>query len=154
MSIAFKWFSKYPEDQMQHFKIVVCGPSIYFHFKFAAELFLQKSIRRAPSARYLIMYIENESSTQVACPERNIQVEESMIQVFCEDFKEFLINRITILESLDMRGLVDERTIYDQIFECMESAFNQRNEKLQVKNVRFDIFDPKQVIELLRFNGK
>uniref|UniRef100_A0A1I7UDX8 F-box domain-containing protein n=1 Tax=Caenorhabditis tropicalis TaxID=1561998 RepID=A0A1I7UDX8_9PELO len=141
MPIGYKWFSYYQEDEMRSYII---------------ELKNNKEIRlvlnhRASAAHFDIMYDGLEDCTIVRSLEKELIVEENMLDVFCEDFQEFLMNRKTTLASLKMRCVHFETNTINQIFECMKSALKSRNEKLQVKNIRLRVFDAKQIIELLQF---
>uniref|UniRef100_A0A1I7UDX7 FTH domain-containing protein n=1 Tax=Caenorhabditis tropicalis TaxID=1561998 RepID=A0A1I7UDX7_9PELO len=145
MPFGYKWFSRYQNGQLKDFLIYVEDENI--------GLLFTESNERFQSVQECIKYEKKEDSTFVSAPgkRKEIEVEERMIDAFCEDYRMFLINHNTISDCLKLRDKSFKTYTNNRIFECMKSALESKEEKFKVKSILFEMFDQKQVIELLQF---
>uniref|UniRef100_A0A1I7U9P2 FTH domain-containing protein n=1 Tax=Caenorhabditis tropicalis TaxID=1561998 RepID=A0A1I7U9P2_9PELO len=136
MPIAYQWFSKHAKSEQEEMIIQVKLNSIHIIF----------------SKQSTIKYDSSAGSTKVQWKEKNLKlkVKRKMTEVFCEDFREFLVNRKTILNSLTVSHTFNGEDHRNQVFKCMKSALKARSDRLQVKTIQFDLFGQKQFISLIQ----
>uniref|UniRef100_A0A1I7UDZ6 FTH domain-containing protein n=1 Tax=Caenorhabditis tropicalis TaxID=1561998 RepID=A0A1I7UDZ6_9PELO len=140
MPIAYEWISEYgkeEKDQLLH--VFVYANAIFFQLVKHFEI------------KYRKIEENGKGSTRVECDKLNkdTTIEGDYIQVFCDDFKEFLINRKCALTSFKLLGH-QSITGTTQIHECLEFALKSRSDKLEVIGIRFEIFNTKQQIDILQ----
>uniref|UniRef100_A0A1I7UE56 FTH domain-containing protein n=1 Tax=Caenorhabditis tropicalis TaxID=1561998 RepID=A0A1I7UE56_9PELO len=125
MTTAYHWISSHPEEDLPGLAVHSLGKD-----RFVIEL----------SNLVKIHYIEassgDEARTRVKYGREDTEVNGNLIQVVCEDIKEFLMNRKATLNYLSVET---SYKIGDTISECMESALRARSEKLRVK--RIEVFN-------------
>uniref|UniRef100_A0A1I7UDZ8 F-box domain-containing protein n=1 Tax=Caenorhabditis tropicalis TaxID=1561998 RepID=A0A1I7UDZ8_9PELO len=136
MPTAYQWISEYQEDEKQKLRVWLYSDKIFIEL----------------SENFKIEYEKTGEMTRVQCknPKTITTVEGDYIQVFCDDLKEFLINRKSSLVLFKMSGDISD-TGNTQIYECIVFALKSRSEKLQVMHIRLKIFSGRQQIALLPF---
>uniref|UniRef100_A0A1I7UDY7 F-box domain-containing protein n=1 Tax=Caenorhabditis tropicalis TaxID=1561998 RepID=A0A1I7UDY7_9PELO len=139
MPTAYHWISGYEENEEQELDVHVHDCLIIFTL----------------TNYFAIEYKEMGKRTQVICgeEEEEIKVKGRIIDVFCDDFREFLMNRKEVLGSLKVYGCNHCIYIHNKMFECMKFALKSRSDKLQVNSIQLDIFSQRQVIALLKLTN-
>uniref|UniRef100_A0A1I7UE54 F-box domain-containing protein n=1 Tax=Caenorhabditis tropicalis TaxID=1561998 RepID=A0A1I7UE54_9PELO len=124
MATAYHWISSHPEENL---------PGLAVYMK---EGYLIIELSNLVKIYYYEVSSGDQVITRVKYGRKDTEVNGNLIQVVCEDIKEFLMNRKATLNYLSVET---SYKIGDTISECMESALSDRSEKLRVK--RIEVFN-------------